>query len=387
MDRGLSMVRRGIDGSRGNRRTRTPSPLENLTAFELRPPATQENTLNTSNGNNAWMGPRGFITCILCFICIHARVYPDATHALKTLGVFPGPGSGALYKFEDFESLLGRKLKYINVNYSPNQTNSGVSNYVATANAWDYFINTGGTFFTTNRPGNNMADRTDVAIAGCFPITFSAPGEPADFTNCRQHLIQTTNGLYDSAYLTVAQNAVAAGHDRDIFRIGHEFNGSWYLWCLGRAGGASNAQLYIEAFRHVVNVMRSVSTNFRFDYNMDRGGWDFDTHTVDVKSLCYPGDAYVDIIGTDIYDTDPWATVKSNLDEAWSFAVSHNKPFSIPEWGLWSYGDHPAFISNMYQWLTNRPGSGAGALLYHNYFNTGGQPMNSTRIPPRKRSF
>ena len=63
--------------------------------------------------------------------------------------------------------------------------------------------------------------------------------------------------------------------------------------------------------------------------------------------LAYPGDAYVDMIGMDVYDQSwvpdyqvPAARWRSFINGDWSlawqrsFAASHRKPVSFPEWGI-----------------------------------------------------
>jgi hypothetical protein len=67
--------------------------------------------------------------------------------------------------------------------------------------------------------------------------------------------------------------------------------------------------------------------------------------------MYYPGMAYVDVEGGDIYDeavtdTAPW----SDLEALYRLALSHRKPFSVPEWGLLSVDD-PAFVQHMCAFL------------------------------------
>jgi hypothetical protein len=69
-------------------------------------------------------------------------------------------------------------------------------------------------------------------------------------------------------------------------------------------------------------------------------------------AMYYPGTAYVDVDGADIYDealTDdaPWA----ELEALYRLALSHHKPFSLPEWGLIGVDD-PAFIKHVCKFLS-----------------------------------
>jgi hypothetical protein len=70
-------------------------------------------------------------------------------------------------------------------------------------------------------------------------------------------------------------------------------------------------------------------------------------------AMYYPGTAYVDVDGADIYDealtdTAPW----SALEAIYRLALSHHKPFSLPEWGLIDVDD-AAFVKHMCAFLTS----------------------------------
>ncbi len=95
----------------------------------------------------------------------------------------------------------------------------------------------------------------------------------------------------------------------------------------------------------------------------------------------YPGDAYVDYVGLDVYDVE-WQTYPGEPSEFqqmvtqtyglnWlaSFSAQHNKPMVFPEWGLgWGTcsaagqavtgssqvcgGDNATFINDMSQWFS-----------------------------------
>ena len=57
----------------------------------------------------------------------------------------------------------------------------------------------------------------------------------------------------------------------------------------------------------------------------------------------YPGDAYVDVVGDDLYDQHG----KVEWDAADALYKAHpGKPFSFPEWGLWGIDD-PVFVKTM----------------------------------------
>ena len=64
----------------------------------------------------------------------------------------------------------------------------------------------------------------------------------------------------------------------------------------------------------------------------------------------YPGQAYVDVEGGDIYDegSAPWAELESLA----SASASRHEPFSVPEWGLHGVDD-PAFVQHMCSFLSS----------------------------------
>lgn len=68
----------------------------------------------------------------------------------------------------------------------------------------------------------------------------------------------------------------------------------------------------------------------------------------------YPGPAYVDVEGGDIFDevltdTAPWR----DLEALYAAALKRKKPFSVPEWGLFGIDD-PTFVQHMCDFLKSR---------------------------------
>lgn len=71
----------------------------------------------------------------------------------------------------------------------------------------------------------------------------------------------------------------------------------------------------------------------------------------------YPGDAYVDWVGVDIYDSLPnnsdWAFNRELLNE--QYAAHPAKPFGFFEWGLLSRTDDAQFVSDAFDWIDTHP--------------------------------
>lgn len=180
-------------------------------------------------------------------------------------------------------------------------------------------------------------------------------------------------GNYNSYYKTFAANLIKAGFGHAVVRLGHEMNGDWYYDDLG-----SNPALYgdwAKCFAQGVQSMRSVSgAHFLFDWNVNQG-----YQQIDFNSY-YPGDANVDIIGMDAYDSgmsgNPqsqparWNTEyneSGGLAQLVAFAKSHNKPVSFPEWGLstdWAGNGDDAYYP---QQMANLVAS--NNVVYQSYFD------------------
>ena len=189
--------------------------------------------------------------------------------------------------------------------------------------------------------------------------------EPASST-----LVAAAAGDYDSLFYDLGELLVMDGLSNTIIEPGREMNGAWYEWSENRAP-PSEPDAYILAWRQIVTAMRSVpGQHFKFLWTV------FMTNTSVAE--CWPGGAYVDYIGTDIFDwyggvghTYPH-TASGALDheEKWqqiltaepgglnwmaAFSQATGKPIIIPEWGLdfHTFGgqDDPLFITNMMAWM------------------------------------
>jgi Glycosyl hydrolase family 26 len=170
-----------------------------------------------------------------------------------------------------------------------------------------------------------------------LPGSYSPNSNPSTAGGSCYGLTQEAAGDFNSDFVTVAHNMVAAGFASSIIRLGWEFNGGWFPWS---AGGCASA--FVGAFQQVVSAMRSVSgQSFTFEWNPTRGD-------LSVGNLAdyYPGNSYVDYVGLDVYDVE-WAsypgmptefsdmeTQTYGLNWLASFAAQNDKPMVFPEWGL-----------------------------------------------------
>jgi hypothetical protein len=190
-------------------------------------------------------------------------------------------------------------------------------------------------------------------------------------------LRSVASGVDDRWFTAMARNLVAAGLSHSILRIGWEFNETFQRWGVDTAPGA---RLYVRAYRHVVRAVRSVKhEHFAFDWTVynSRTGYQH-------LAKAYPGDRYVDFIGSDVYDRNQRGVPESAAQRwhdlvhapsglRWQtrFAQQHGKRLAVAEWALVSTplyprlggGDDPTFVRHMWRWFCHHD------VGYENYFN------------------
>jgi hypothetical protein len=151
-------------------------------------------------------------------------------------------------------------------------------------------------------------------------------------------------------YRQLAQNLVNANQPYAIVRIGWEWSATFFSWGTQNTTPAQ----YVTAFDDIVTTMRTVpGQHFLFDWCAASGA----VPTNGSFDQSYPGDAFVDYVGTDQYDNpvvswDQGLSMTGGLGYVANFARAHGKLMSIPEWGL-SGADDPAFIDNMHAFIAN----------------------------------
>ncbi|HUZ35742.1 MAG TPA: glycosyl hydrolase [Streptosporangiaceae bacterium] len=153
-------------------------------------------------------------------------------------------------------------------------------------------------------------------------------------------------GQFNGYAATLARNLVAAGFGSSVIRLGKEMNGNWENDFMGTT--AQEQKAWARCFAQEVTAMRSVAgSHFLFDWNVNACIENYPL------SQWYPGNAYVDIIGVDIYDSfcsgqrpvpsaaafQQLAAEPDGLNAVQAFAAQLGKPMSIPEWGTDAAGD------------------------------------------------
>jgi hypothetical protein len=202
-------------------------------------------------------------------------------------------------------------------------------------------------------------------------------------------LVACSAGQYDVYWRNLANNLAYYGLHWAYLRLGWEMDGGWYAW--GAPQGSGNEANYAGCFRRVVQVMRQAqpANQWKFVWNPTTAWWN-----PPYLATVWPGDAYVDIVGIDLYDqswvsgTYPYpascdaacrlaAQQLAWNDQSWKlntlrdFAVAHGKPMAIPEWGVamradgHGGGDNPYFVQQMFDFIQDP----ANAIVYHSYFD------------------
>ena len=119
-----------------------------------------------------------------------------------------------------------------------------------------------------------------------------------------------------------------------LFRPFHENTGSWFWW--GKS--FCDESTYRNVFRYTVEYLRDEKGVHNFLYVYGPGS---ESETVEEYAGRYPGDEYVDIVGFDMYNTNPqknnsqWlSSFKRALGIVNQFAEEHHKLSAVTETGV-----------------------------------------------------
>ncbi len=138
-----------------------------------------------------------------------------------------------------------------------------------------------------------------------------------------------------TAYLDMIADYASQVNGTILFRPFHENTGSWFWW--GKA--FCDAETYKSVWRYTVEYLRDDKNvhNFIYVYSPSNSN----ASTVDEYGERYPGDAYVDMVGFDMYDNSrgsdnsSWLTAFSKqIDVVETFAKAHKKLFTVTETGV-----------------------------------------------------
>ncbi|MES2284143.1 MAG: Ig-like domain-containing protein [Bacteroidota bacterium] len=145
------------------------------------------------------------------------------------------------------------------------------------------------------------------------------------------------NGDYNS-YIDAFADKLKSYNDTIIIRFMHEFDGDWYSWSLVENGHDPNK--YIAAFRKVVDRVRARGAT-KVQWMWCTNGDYFPRRSYNWMVPAYPGDNYVDIVATDIYNNHTptelpdWKSFKLKAIETYYYLSKYfpQKPLFICELG------------------------------------------------------
>lgn len=227
----------------------------------------------------------------------------------------PGQYNMIPQHFEALFNTTGKKLKYVNY-YLQWATNGTTTPHAMPGLALQSLITNGYTPILTWEPMFSGFAHLD-------------PAQP--------RLDNIINGDYNSFIDNFADN-IKLLSDTIIIRFMHEFEGDWYAWCVSQNSGDPNK--FINAYRLVVDRFRARgATNVKW---MWCGNSDYAPYAAyNWLVSAYPGDSYVDIVATDIYNSHYPAALPWWRSFRWQTAESYyylqkympNKPLFIAELG------------------------------------------------------
>jgi hypothetical protein len=251
------------------------------------------------------------------------------------------------------------------------------------------------------------------SIAGAYGVNGSVPGQyrlvlSVAPVTAGATLAQVAAGNFDTYLAQAAQILIAQGLGNTIIRWGWEFNGGFDNWTPNGRPGFS-ATDWNNAWIHAWTVFAAQpGANFQWFWCTNSG------YGALAPPTAYPGDAYVDYIGTDAY----WVSYNANnLTQAqvwendylgydtiyrpdaaqyavqWAadFAAEHGKQFAIGELGVgyepsaYGSGDSSYFWDQLIPFMQANNGAFIGIWtlgLSSGYQGTPWFASNYTGVPP-----
>lgn len=238
----------------------------------------------------------------------------------------------------------------------------GTWNDDAEAHQYQWSIISGGEY-------ENWQGDIDNAIGGLYP----ANGETWALAAA---------GNYDTRWgnvLTTIKNARAGKSGTMYIRPFHEMNGDWTPWMVNSA----NAANFITAWRRFRALQQSIYPESKLVMSLNDGT--SSSLTLDWRNL-FPGPSYVDLMGVDSYNQDPWVNTANDfrlkinaidgtgaplgVEKHRQFAESQGLPLAITEWNSNGVvGDAAIFMQLWKRYLNKYAGTGAGQIPFEIVFN------------------
>ena len=310
-----------------------------------------------------------------------ATVAPPAAAASSLIQAGPSRSTCAVVT-DAPETLAGLEASLATFEAATGATVTCVGSYLDSAQTWTdwadpWIVGPAGAAYTS-WVAQDPSARQLVIQVNLIPQSLSNIADPLSWESA------CATGSYDAYATQLAQNFVAAGLGHTVIRLGAEMNGTWEYDFVGTT--TQEQGLWATCFDHEVTAMRQVAgAHFLFDWNPNAC-----TENIPYADY-YPGNAYVDIVGLDLYDVAcatpstpvSFATLAgepAGLNAFTAFANAQGKPLSLPEWGLTTTpgGDDAAFVAGVGQAVAS------GDYAFQEYFDTGSgvsEPIDSGATP------
>lgn len=176
-------------------------------------------------------------------------------------------------------------------------------------------------------------------------------GNSWDTTPCLAQIVDSSTAVHDTMQVWIERAAAFVAQvaalqtqpEQLIVRLWHEQSGNWFWW--GREAGSADDYIALWQWtRNDMNLRIHKSSNFQilYAYSPDKLTRYEDTPEGAYRETAewYPGDEYVDIIGTDCYHhggaegtEDYLYRAHRQLDAAARMAKEHGKRFAFTETG------------------------------------------------------
>ena len=262
-----------------------------------------------------------------------ARAAADAlsdASALPPMGAFTDSGAAGVAALGDLRTWLGGTPVQVGHTYLPGYSWRAIEGEDALLRPWaDWRRAAPGRLFVLN-----------------VPMQQDDEGKVPD-SKVRGLIRQGARGADDAHFTALARRLVGLGVPDTVIVLGWEMNGITYTHRCG-----PDPADWKRYWNRIVAAMRAVpGQRFRFDFAPSRGLDDVPW------TSCYPGDRTVDVIGMDSYDQPTGEPFTEQVSEPYGlqrqvdFAAAHRKPVSYPEWGLFTNGDDPDYVSLMLAWI------------------------------------
>lgn len=137
-----------------------------------------------------------------------------------------------------------------------------------------------------------------------------------------------------NAFLDMIADYASQVNGAILFRPFHENTGSWFWW----GAAFCDEETYKNIYRYTVEYLRDEKNIHNLIYVYGPGS---EAATIKEYEARYPGDAYVDMVGFDMYNSDPgednrawYDGFQKELDLVCQFAREHNKLAAVTETGV-----------------------------------------------------